>query len=167
MAEAINRRSSYAHGQNGHIHFTSITIITHQHHYIFISPSSDERRNILIAFIFPAMVELLQLKYQPTNSSPFEIHPIKMYSSLGCFLIYSFACDAQIKFSSTNSKYAKMVGAIVGPLAFASYLSLLSPTFSYVFYSLSILYSATQTLRLNVLYHKFVNYFNKPIIHPV
>ncbi|KAG5601343.1 hypothetical protein H5410_032713 [Solanum commersonii] len=183
MAEAINRRSSYAHGRNGQINFTSITIIyhnPHQHHYIFISPSSSsssQRTDILIAFIFPAMVELLQLKYQPTNSSPFEIHPIKMYSSVGSFLIYSFACDAHLKListSSNHSKYAKMVGAIFGPLAFASYSSLLFPPFSSVFYSLSILYSATQLLnrtlllqRLNVFYHKFVNYLNEPITHRV
>ncbi|KAK6787054.1 hypothetical protein RDI58_015579 [Solanum bulbocastanum] len=187
MAEAIDRRSSYAHGRNsinGQINFTSIIIINHippQHHYIFISPSnsssSPQRTNILIAFIFPAMVELLQLKYQPTNSSPFEIHPIKMYSSVGSFLIYSFAYDTQLKListSSNHSKYAKMAGAIFGPLAFASYSSVLFPSVSSVFYSLSILFSATQLLnrtlllqRFNVFYHKFVNYLNEPITHRV
>jgi len=126
---------------------------------------------ILISFIFPAMLQLLQLKYQTSNTSPFEIHPIKMYLSIASFLIYCFAYDCQIKYISTNcSNYAKMVGDIFGPLALASYSSLLYPPFSFIIYSASILYSATLLLnmtllkaRLYLLYHKFFNYFNEPI----
>ncbi|KAG5592825.1 hypothetical protein H5410_043339 [Solanum commersonii] len=114
------------------------------------------------------MVELLQLKYQTSNTSPFEIHPIKMYLAIVSFLIYSFAYDAQIKnISTTCSNYAKMVGDIFGSLALASYSSLLYPPFSFFFYSLSILYSATQLLnqtllheRLTMLYHKFIKYIS-------
>ncbi|KAK6783080.1 hypothetical protein RDI58_020876 [Solanum bulbocastanum] len=180
MADAMSRtsRSSFAHGRNsinGQINFTSITInikySPQQDQYIFVSPSS-QRRNILISFIFPAMVELLQLMYQPSNTSPFEIHPINMYLSVTSFLIYCFAYDAQIKYISTtsnHSNYAKMVEDIFGPLTFASYSSVVYPPFSFIFYSLCILYSATQLLnrtlvkaQLYRLYHKFLNYLDKP-----
>ncbi|KAK6783078.1 hypothetical protein RDI58_020874 [Solanum bulbocastanum] len=175
MAEAISR-TSYFHGRssiNGQINFTSITIninyCPQQEQYIFISPSSSSssssqcRNMILISFIFPAMVELLQLKYQTSNTSPFEIHPIKMYLAIVSFLIYSFAYDAQIiNISTTCSNYAKMVGDIFGSLALASYSSLLYPPFSFIFYSLSILYLTLLKSQLNRLYHKFLNYLNEP-----
>ncbi|KAG5592827.1 hypothetical protein H5410_043341 [Solanum commersonii] len=180
MADAMSRtsRSSFAHGRNsinGQINFTSITIIINyspqQDQYIFVSSSSSsQRRNILISFIFPAMVELLQLMYQPSNTSPFGIHPINMHLSVTSFLIYCFAYDAQLKYISTTcSNYAKMVGDVFGPLTFASLSSVVYPPFSFIFYSFCILYSATQLLnrrlvkaQLYRLYHKFLNYLDKP-----
>uniref|UniRef100_M1DVE3 Uncharacterized protein n=1 Tax=Solanum tuberosum TaxID=4113 RepID=M1DVE3_SOLTU len=119
------------------------------------------------------MVELLQLKYQPSNTSPFELHPINMYLSIASFLIYCFAYDAHIKYiSTTYSKYAKLVGDVFGPLTFASYSSLLFPSLCPIFYSVSIVYSASQTLLnktvlLNWLYHKFTNNTDDIYIIPV
>ncbi|KAG5592832.1 hypothetical protein H5410_043346 [Solanum commersonii] len=165
MAYAINRTSYYVHGRNS---------INGQINFIYpYSSSSSHCRNILISFIFPAFVELLQLKYQPTNTSPFEIHPIKMYLSVVSFIICCFAYDLQIKYmistTSNYSNYAKMVGDIFGSLAFASYSSLLNPPFSFFFYTLCALYYATLLLNTTVLkarlyriYHNIVNYFNKP-----
>ncbi|KAH0645846.1 hypothetical protein KY284_033730 [Solanum tuberosum] len=141
MAEAISR-TSYFPGRssiNGQLNFTSITINinyspTQQDQYISISPSSSSQyQNMILmnSFIFPAMLEFLQLKYQTSNTSLFEIHPIKMYLAIVSFLIFSFAYDAQIKYiSTTYSNYAKVVGDIFGSLALASYSSLLYPPFS-------------------------------------
>jgi len=147
MADAIRRRS-YVHGRNSinvQINITIINYFPHQEHYTFISPSYYQRRNILISFIFPAMVELLQLMYQPSNTSPFEIHPINMYLSVTSFLIYCFAYDAQLKYISTTcSNYAKMVGDVFGPLTFASYSSVVYSPFSFIFYSVSVLYSVAK-----------------------
>lgn len=93
--------------------------ISRQEQYIFISPysSSQHADIVLVAFVFPAVIGLLQLKYQGSNESPFQTHPIKMFFTIASFLIFCFSYDAKLRISSVhpppNSNYAKMV-QIVG-----------------------------------------------------
>lgn len=92
---------------------------------------------------------------------PYEIHPVKMYMVIASFLIYSFAYHAHIKYVSitNSSNYPKMVASLFGPITLASCSSLLCPTFSFFFYSISILYSCATLFKpqLYRLYHKVLN----------
>lgn len=149
-------------------------------------PPSPYRVNVLVAFIFPAMVQFMQLMYQAsTDKSPFEIHPLKMYFAIASFLIYCFSYEAHLRlipYSSNHrhrySNYVKMVqfvGSIFGPLTLACYLSVLLPSLGPFLYSVTILYSAIMLLyttllteKLNWLYHKLINFSSRtPYIIPI
>ncbi|MCD9646292.1 hypothetical protein HAX54_036022 [Datura stramonium] len=176
----------YNHQHGSNINFINITITRNYSHqeeqYIFIrspQPSHPHRANVLVAFIFPAMVEFMQLMYQASDDkSPFQIHPKKMFLAIASFLIYCFSYDARLRLNipaSSNHRhyrppqnyYVKMVefvGSIFGPLTLASYSSLIFPSLGPILYSVSFFYSVTQLLyttllitqRLNKLYHKFI-----------
>ncbi|KAL3362025.1 hypothetical protein AABB24_014730 [Solanum stoloniferum] len=169
-----------------YINMTSYYSQESQYMSFIASPRpSPHRVNVLVAFIFPAMIELIQLMYQASNyRSPFELHPLKMYLAIASFLIYCFSYDAQLRLiPSSNhrhscSNYVKIVqfvGSIFGPLTLASYSSVLFPSLSLFFYSLSILYSTFLLLytirlnqRLNWLFHKLMNYSSRtPYIIPI
>ncbi|KAF3628913.1 hypothetical protein FXO37_29181, partial [Capsicum annuum] len=152
-----------------------------QEQYIFFpSPQpTPYRANVLVAFIFPAMVEFMQLMYQASNDkSPFEIHPKKMSLAIASFLIYCFSCDVQLRLIPSRCpnyvKLVEFVGSIFGPLTLASYSSVLFPSLGPILYTVSISYTAIQLLyttllteRLNWLCHKLMNYSGKtPYIIP-
>ncbi|KAG5592824.1 hypothetical protein H5410_043338 [Solanum commersonii] len=139
------------------------------------SPSpSPHRPNVLLAYIFPAMVELIQLMCQTgKDESPFKLHPQKMNLAIASFLIYCFSYDAQLRIiPSSNhhhscSNYAKIVqivGSIFGPLTLASYSSVIFPSLVPFLYSGSVLYSASLLLyttrlteQLKWFYRKFIS----------
>lgn len=139
------------------------------------SPSpSPHRVNLLVAYVFPAMVELLQLMCQTSNDniSPFKVHPKKMNLAIASFLIYCFSYDAQLRsipssnhryhYNSNYVKIVQFVGSIFGPLTLASYSSVLFPSLVPFLYSGSILYSAfllLYTTRFTKLFKCFYRKF--------
>ncbi|MCD9644754.1 hypothetical protein HAX54_033183 [Datura stramonium] len=132
--------------------------------------STCQHANVVIpALIFPVMVNLLQLKYQGNEKSPFVTHSAQMFLFVASFLIYCFSLNALLKISPhSNYYYAKMVqfsASVFGALTLASYLSLLYPSLCPIFYTFSVLYSGKDQLLhssllaqpLKRLYNKFAN----------
>uniref|UniRef100_M1CHH2 Uncharacterized protein n=1 Tax=Solanum tuberosum TaxID=4113 RepID=M1CHH2_SOLTU len=158
---SVSRKYSLQHNNNGHfnINITNYYFQEEPHyHSFFLSPPpspspSPHRPNVLVAYIFPAMVELIQLMCQTgkDESPPFKLHPQKMNLAIASFLIYCFSYDAQLRIIPSSNhrhscsnyvKIVQIVGSIFGPLTLASYSSVLFPSFVSLFYSVSILYSA-------------------------
>ncbi|KAM3321403.1 hypothetical protein P3S67_008605 [Capsicum chacoense] len=184
MANAIETRrtrvSCNYQNSNEHHHelnFTIINCFSREDQYSFFTspPPFSLHKNILIAFIFPAMVALIQLMYQASYKSPFELHLIKMYLAISSFFIYCFSCHAQLRLNISISNqphtpnYPKIFVSIFGPLTFASYSSIHFPPLCLIIYLISTSYSATQLLnckfeeRLYWLYRKFMSYYaNRP-----
>ncbi|KAK4728471.1 hypothetical protein R3W88_021459 [Solanum pinnatisectum] len=181
---SVSRMYSLHHNNNGQFNINYLNInITNYYSQdgFFLSPPpspspspSPHSPNILVAYIFPAMVELIQLMCQTGNDkSPFKLHPQKMNLAIASFLIYCFSYDAQLRIiPSSNhrhscSNYVKIVqfvGSIFGPLTLASYSSVLFPSLVPFLYSVSILYSAflllyttRLTKQLKWFYRKFIS----------
>ncbi|GMP95756.1 hypothetical protein CsSME_00044679 [Camellia sinensis var. sinensis] len=67
--------------------------------------TSSASCHVILAFIVPALLNFVQIKYQGKNDiSPFGTHPKSVSVSIASLLLYCFAYDAELRTSASQSQ---------------------------------------------------------------
>ncbi|KAF7137791.1 hypothetical protein RHSIM_Rhsim07G0111700 [Rhododendron simsii] len=105
-----------------------------------------ESCHTVLAFIVPVLLNLLQIKYQGNQLSPFDTYPISMVISVASLLLYCFGYHAKSRWP-TYALAVSRVMVVFGSLSVVSLASSLFPdSFGPVLYTLFVLFSAAELL---------------------
>lgn len=121
---------TYNFSQHHHHHHNH----NHHHQQQQILPSTSSHHGVL-AFIIPVLINLIQLKYQGNQTSPFATHPKSTGFAVVSLLLYCLAHDAEARAISsvpsrprpTYSWIPARAMAVFGSLSMASLASILFP----------------------------------------
>lgn len=102
----------------------------HNHHHHLLPCTSS--CHALLAFIIPVLINLIQVKYQGNQTSPFATHLKSMGVAVVSLLLYCLAYDAETRVTSSPLRptYAWIPAramAVFGSLSMASLASILVP----------------------------------------
>ncbi|KAF7149213.1 hypothetical protein RHSIM_Rhsim03G0061900 [Rhododendron simsii] len=119
-------------------------------------------------FVLPVLISFLKLKYQGLDSTPFETHPKTMFVSIASLLLYSLACDYELRLISsmrTPPAYANVLlcGAVVlGSLPLVSLASVIFPDrIRPVLFLLYVLFSAGVMVNFRLVQVPWWNYIRR------
>ncbi|KAH7864372.1 hypothetical protein Vadar_028880 [Vaccinium darrowii] len=120
--------------------------------------SSTSSCHVVLTFIIPVLINLIQLKYQESQTSPFETHPKSMGIAVVGLLLYCLAYDAETRVASLpvgrrRSTYEWIPAramVVFGLLSVTSLASTLFPdSMGPILYFVCVLFAAgDQVLRL-------------------
>lgn len=113
------------------------------------SPSS---RHVILVFIVPILVNLIEVKFEGKSYSPFETHPKTMMVAIVSLLLYCLTYGAELAFSPQlpTSKFSRVLCcfmSLFGSFSLVSLASILLPDcLQFVLYTACILLSMGEYL---------------------
>lgn len=117
-------------------------------------PPSLESCHTVLAFVVPVLLNLLQIKYQGNQLSPFDTHPISMVISVASLLLYCFGYHAKSRWP-TYALVVSRVMVVFGSLSVVSLATVLFPeSLGPVLCTLFVLFSAAELLMLFKWVHR-------------
>ncbi|KAL0007794.1 hypothetical protein SO802_009296, partial [Lithocarpus litseifolius] len=93
---------------------------------------SSAPTHVVFVFLIQSLIGLIQVEYQSKSLSPFDTHPISMWTSFGAICIYSLGLATKMEPKARSASYSKVLSHVIlisGVLSSASLASTLLPRF--------------------------------------
>jgi hypothetical protein len=88
--------------------------------------------HVVFVFWIPSLIDLLQLKDQSKNVSPFDTHPINIWISFSALCIYCLSLATKMEIQTNWTSCSKILGHVIvisGALASVSLATIFLPHF--------------------------------------